>query len=71
MWIAVHFQCMKAPLESTSEIDVHNANKLFGNKPVTIGYKIVKNPDYHNLSLGKEGYNNFFGEDCVEGFKKR
>ena len=43
-------------------------DKLFVNKPVAIGYKIVKNPDYENLNLEKDGYIKYFGEDCVECF---
>ena len=30
-------------------------DKLFVNKPVAIGYNIVKNPDYENLNLEKDG----------------
>ena len=40
--------------------------KLFVNKPVAIGYNIVKNSDYDNLILEKDGYIKYFGEDCVE-----
>ena len=43
-------------------------NKLFVNKSVATGYNIVKNPDYDNLDLEKDGYNKYFGEDCVEWF---
>ena len=43
-------------------------DKLFVNKPVAIGYNIVKNPDYENLNLEKVGYIKNFGEDCVEWF---
>ena len=42
--------------------------KLLINKPVAIGYNIVKNSYYDNLNLGKDGYIKFFGEDCVEWF---
>ena len=41
---------------------------MFINKPVAIGYNIVKNPDYDNLNLEKGGYIKYFGEDCVEWF---
>ena len=43
-------------------------DKLFVNKPVAIGYNIVKNSDYDNLNLEKDGYIKFFGEDCVGWF---
>ena len=43
-------------------------DKLFVNKPVEIGYNIVKNPVYENLNLEKDVYIKFFGEDCVEWF---
>ena len=50
----------------------HNNNgvtdKLFANKPVAIGYNLVKNPEFENLSLEKDGYIKYFGEDCVEWF---
>ena len=41
-------------------------DKLFVRKPNAIGYVIVRNPDYENLNLEKDGYINCFGEDCVE-----
>ena len=43
-------------------------DKLFANKPVAIGYNIVKNPDYENLNLEKDGYMKYFGEESVEWF---
>ena len=46
----------------------HVTDKLFVNKPVAIGYNIVKNPDYEYLNLEKDGYIKYFGEDCVEWF---
>ena len=52
--------------------DDHDNNgftdKLFINKPLPIGYNMVKNPDYDNLNLEKDGYIKYFGEDCVEWF---
>ena len=66
MWIAADFEGMNIPI-----IDNYNDNvtdKLLVNKPVSIGYNIVKNPDYENLNLEKDGYIKFFGEDCVEWF---
>ena len=41
-------------------------DKLYVNKPVAIGFNIVKNFDYDNLILEKDGYIKYFGEDCVE-----
>ena len=46
----------------------HVRDRLFINKPVATGYNIVKNPDYANLKLEKDGYIKYFGEDCVEWF---
>ena len=66
MWIAADFECMNIPI-----IDNDNNNvtvRLFVNKPVAIGYNIVKSPDYENLSMEKDGYIKYFGENCVEWF---
>ena len=41
---------------------------MFVSKPVAIGYNVVKNADYENLNLGKDGYIKYFGEDCLEWF---
>ena len=43
-------------------------DKLFINKPVAIGFDIVKNLEYDNSTLEKDGYIKCFGEDCVEWF---
>ena len=51
--------------------DIYNNNvsdKLFVNKPVAIGYNIVKNRDYENLNLEKGGHIKYFGEGSVEWF---
>ena len=66
MWIAADFECMNIPI-NTNDND-HVTDKLFVNKPVAIGYNIVKHPDYDNLNLEKDGYIKYFGEDCVEWF---
>ena len=66
MRITANFESMNALLESAKEND--SMEKLFVDKLVAIGYIIVKNPDYDIFSLGKEGYNKNFGEDCVEVF---
>ena len=82
MWIAADFECMNIPIidnDNVNDDDDNNANvndhdnkgvtdKLFVNKPVAIGYNIVKNPDYENLNWEKYGYIKYFGEDCVEWF---
>ena len=62
VWIAADFECMNIP-----NIDNDN-DKLFVNIPVAISYNIVKNTDYVNLNLEKDGYIKYFGEDCVEWF---
>ena len=66
MWIAADFECMNIPITDNDNDNV--TDKLFVNKPVAIGYKIVKHPDYDNLNLEKDGFIKYFGEDCVEWF---
>ena len=75
MWIAADFECMNLPINDNNNDDDNVADKLFINKPVAIwlqysqtSYNIVKNPDYDNLNLEKDGYIKYFGEDCVEWF---
>ena len=74
MWMAADFECMNLPINDNNNVNVidHNNNgvtdKLFINKPVAIGYNIVKNPDFDNLNLEKDGYIKYFGEDCNEWF---
>ena len=74
MWIAADFECMNIPINDNDNNNDHDNNsvtdRLFINKPVAIGYNIVKNPDYDNLNLEKDGYIKDFGEDCVEWFIK-
>ncbi len=66
MWIAADFECMNIPFNNNNNDNV--TDKLFINKPVAIGYNIVKNLDYDNKNLEKDGYIKYFGEDCVEWF---
>ena len=74
MWIAADFECMNIPINdnnNNNDDDHDNENvtdKLFvlQNKPVAIGYNIVKNSDYDNLNLERDSYIKYFGEDCVE-----
>ena len=70
MWIAAGFECMNIPINDNNNDNVNNRvrDKLFINKPLAIGYNIVKNSDYDNLNLEKDGYIKHFGEDCVEWF---
>ena len=65
MWIAADFECMNIPINDDND---NVTDKLFLNKPVAIGYNIVKNPDYDNLNLEKDGYIEYFIEHCVEWF---
>ena len=72
MWIAADFECINIPINDNDN-DNENDNdkvtdKLFVNKPLAIGYNIVKNSEYDNLNLEKDGYIKYFGEDCVEWF---
>ena len=68
MWMAAEFECLNIPFNVNDNNNV--TDKLFVNKPVAINYNIVKNPDYENLKLEKDGYIKNFGEDCVEWFIK-
>ena len=53
MWIAADFECMNTPINDTDNDNV--TDKLFVNKPVAIGYNIVKNPDYDNIGSDNIG----------------
>ena len=72
LWMAADFGCMIILISDNDNINVNDndyaTNKLFVNKPVAIGYNLVKNLDYENLNLEKDGYIKYFGEDCVELF---
>ena len=74
MWIAADFEYMNIPInDNGNNNDNDNDNngvtdKLFINKPLAIGYNIVKNSDYDNLNLEIDGYIKYFGEDFVEWF---
>ena len=66
-WNSVDFEYMNTPLDDDNQLD---SNKmLFLNKPIALGYNKVKNSDYENLKLEKQGYNKHFDEDCVEKIK--
>ena len=43
-------------------------DKLFINKPVSLGGIIVRISYYDYLHLEKVGYYKYFGEDCVKWF---
>ena len=66
VWIAADFECMNLPIIDNDNNIV--TDKLFVSKPVAIGYITVKNHDYENQKLDKDGYIKYFGEDCVEWF---
>ena len=66
IWMVADFECMNVLVNDNDKDKDHVTDKLFLNKSVAIGYNIVKNPDYENLTLGKDGYIKYFGEDCVE-----
>ena len=65
MWMVADFECMNVPVESNNN---NFRDKLFLDKPVAIGYYVVKNPNYENLNVEKDGYMKYFGGDCVESF---
>ena len=66
MWIAADFECKNISINDNDNDNV--TDKLFVNKPVAMGYNIVKHPDYDNLNLEKDGHIKYFVEDCVEWF---
>ena len=69
MWIAADFECMNIPIIDND--NDHVTDKFFTNNSVAVGYNIVKkvkNPEYANSNLEKDGYIKYFGEDCVEWF---
>ena len=78
MWTAADFECMNVLInDNDNDNDNVNVNdndhvtdKLFLNKPFAIGYNLVKNLEYENLNLEKDGYIKYFGEDCVDKFTK-
>ena len=70
MWMAADFGCKNILINDNDNDNDHVTGKLFVNKPVGIGYNIVKNPDYENLNLEKDGYIKHFGEHCFEWFLK-
>ena len=63
MWMAADFECMNLLVASNNNKFM---DKLFLNKPVALGYNVVKNTEYENLNLEKDGYIKFFVEDYVE-----
>ena len=66
IWIAANFECMNIPIIDSD--NDHVTDKLFINKPVAVGYNIVKTPEYENLNLENDGYIKYFGEDWVEWY---
>ena len=62
--MAADFEFRNVPFNDND----HVTDELFVNKPVAIGYNIVKISDYETLILEKDGYMKNFGEDCVEWF---
>ena len=66
---------MNVPINDNDNVNVNDndlvTDKLFVSKPVAIGYKIVKIPDFENLTLEKDSYIKYFGKDCIEWFKKK
>ena len=66
--MAADFECMNVLINYDNNDNDHVTDNLFVNKPVAIGYKVVKNPDCENLDLEKNGYIKYSGEVCVEWF---
>ena len=78
IWMAAAFESMKVLInDNNNDHDNDNVNvndndhvtdKWFVNKPVAIGYNVVKIPDYENLNLEKNGYMKHFVGNFVEWF---
>ena len=66
MKITADFEFMNRPLESANEND--SMKKLFVNKPVAIGYNMLKSSGYDNIILEKDWHIRYCGEECVEWF---
>ena len=64
--MAAAFECMNVLINDDDHDNNQVTDRLFVNKPVAKGYNVVKNPDYENLNLEKDGFIKYFGEDCVE-----
>ena len=52
---------MKVPMRTVESMN----ENMFVHKPIAIGFIIVKRPDSNTLNLEKDGYNKYFGKDCV------
>ena len=69
MWMAADFEYMNFLTNDNHNVNINDndnvTDKLFVNKPVAMGYNIVKNLDFENLNLAKDGFIKSFGEDCV------
>ena len=60
---------MNVPLETVQSTFENNfIEKLFVSEPIAIGFNKVKNPDFHNFSLDKEGNFKYLCYDCFEWF---
>ena len=86
MWIAVDFECMNVPINNNDNDNDNNDNnndnnnendnnsdtdKLFVNKPVATGYKIVKKPEYENQNLEEYGYIKYLVKIVLNGSQMR
>ena len=60
--IAPDFECKNVP------VDDPQRKTLFMNKPVEVGYNIVKKPNHENLKMEKHGSKKYLGENCVQWF---
>ena len=70
MGMAAVFECLNVLTNDNNNVNVNDndivTDKWFVNKPFIKGYNIVKNPDYENSNLEKDGYIKCL--DCVEWF---
>ena len=68
--MAADFECMNVLINDDDHDNNQVTDRLFVNKPVAIGYNVVKNLEYENLNLEKDGSFKYLGEDCVEWILK-
>ena len=70
--MAAEFESLNVLINDNNNVNVNDndivTDKWFVNKPFIKGYNIVKNPDYENSNLEKDGYTKCL--DCVEWFMR-
>ena len=62
LWIAADFEGRNIP------VDYPQRKIMFLTKSVPVGYNIVENTEYENITLEKRGNKRYFEENCAEWF---